>query len=132
MDSQALQLSDIHQNFLSRFVAACQADDRVVAAFLGGSYAKGTVDAYSDLDLSLITTDDAFDEFFANRVAFLRQLGAPVFLENFGLPKMVFFIFPDDTEGELWFGSESRLDHIGVSKPCLRSVRKHGLLTPKV
>jgi hypothetical protein len=39
-------------------------------------------------------------------------LGAPVFLENFGLPKMVFFIFSDDTEGELWFGSESHVDHI--------------------
>src|SRR5215208_5862275 len=112
MDSQALQLSDTHQNFLSRFVAACQADDRVVAAFIGGSYAKGTADAYSDLDLSLITTDAAFDAFFADRVTFLQQLGTPVFLENFGLPKMVFFIFSDDTEGELWFGSASHLDHI--------------------
>jgi len=25
---------------------------------------------------------------------------------------MVFFIFSDDSEGELWFGSESQLDHI--------------------
>jgi predicted nucleotidyltransferase len=83
-----------------------------VAAFLGGSYAKGTADAYSDLDLCLITTDAAYEDFFASREAFLRQLGEPVFLEDFGLPNIVFFIFPDDTEGELWFGSESHLDHI--------------------
>jgi predicted nucleotidyltransferase len=112
MDSQALQLSPKHQLFLDRFVAACQADERVVAAFLGGSYAKGTADAYSDLDLSLITTDADYEAFFADCAAFLRQLGAPVFLEDFGLPNIVFFIFSDDTEGELWFGSKSRLDHI--------------------
>ena len=112
MDSQELQLSPKHQAFMDRFVAACQADDRVVAAFVGGSYAKGTADAFSDLDLSLITTDAAYEAFFADRAAFLQQLGTLVFLENFGLPKMVFFIFSDDSEGELWFGSESQLDHI--------------------
>jgi predicted nucleotidyltransferase len=31
----------------------------VAAAFLGGSYARGTADAYSDLDLGLIITDAA-------------------------------------------------------------------------
>ena len=112
MDSHVLQLSDKHQIFMDRFVAACQADDRVVAAFLGGSYAKDMADAYSDLDLSLITTDAAYEAFFADRAAFLRQLGTPVFLEDFGRPNRVFFMFSDDTEGELWFGSASRLDHI--------------------
>ncbi len=112
MDPQALQLSPKHQSFLNRFVAACQADDRVVAAFLCGSYAKGTADAYSDLDLGLITTDAAYEAFFADRETFLRQLGEPVFLEVFGLPNIAFFIFSDDTEGELWFGSQSHLDHI--------------------
>ena len=112
MDSQELQQPFKHQVFLNRFVAACQADDRVVAAFIGGSYAKGTADAFSDLDLSLITTDAAYEAFFADREAFLRQLGTPVFLENFGQPKMIFFIFSDDTEGELWFGSTSRVDHL--------------------
>src|SRR5215212_1636762 len=114
MDLQALQLSAKHQIFMNRFVAACQADERVVAAFLGGSYVKGTADAYSDLDLSLITTDAAYEAFFADRAAFLGQLGTPVFLEDFGRPKTVFFIFTDDTEGELWFGSPSRVDHIHI------------------
>jgi hypothetical protein len=131
MDSQALQLSFKHQGFLNRFVAACQADDRVVAAFIGGSYATGTADAYSDLDLSLITTDAAYEAFFAGREAFLQQLGTLVFLENFGLPKMVFFIFSDDSEGELWFGSASRLDHIH-SGPYRVLLDKKGLLAGAV
>src|SRR5215217_5521488 len=99
MNSQELHKN--HQIFLNRFVAACQADARIVAALLGGSYAKGTADAYSDLDLTLITTDAAYEEFIAGREAFIRLLGDPVFLEDFDLPQIVFFIFPDDTEGEL-------------------------------
>jgi len=34
----------------------------------------------------------------------MRLLGEPVFLEDFGIPDIVFFIFPDGTEGELGFG----------------------------
>jgi predicted nucleotidyltransferase len=131
MDSHVVQLSHKHQIFLERFVAACEADQRVVAAFLGGSYVQGTADAYSDLDLSLITTDAAYEEFLAGREAFVRLLGEPVFLEDFDLPKIVFFIFPDGTEGELWFGSESHLDHI-YSGPYRVLLDKKGLLAGAV
>jgi predicted nucleotidyltransferase len=95
MDSPELQLSHKHQIFMTRFVAACQADARVVAAFLRGSYASGTADAYSDLDLSLITTDEAYEDFLAGREAFMRLLGEPLFLETFHRPNFAFFIFPD-------------------------------------
>jgi predicted nucleotidyltransferase len=94
MDSQDIQLSHNHQVVLNRFVAACQADARVVAAFLGGSYAHGTADAYSDLDLGLITTDMAYEDFLAGRAAFIRLLGEPLFLETFHHPNFAFFIFP--------------------------------------
>jgi Streptomycin adenylyltransferase len=127
MDSQELELPQNHQAFINRFVAACQADARVVAAFLGGSYAQGTADAYSDLDLCLITTDAAYEDFFARREDFLRLLGAPVFLEDFGLPNIAFFIFPDGTEGELWFGGENHLDHIH-SGPYRILLDKKGIL----
>lgn len=93
-------------------MAACQADERVVAALLGGSYARGTADAYSDLDLALITTDEAYADFFAGREAFIRLLGEPVFLEDFGSMVTVFFILADGTEGELACGRESRFHHI--------------------
>jgi predicted nucleotidyltransferase len=131
MDSQDLQLPHHHQVVINRFVAACQADERVVAAFLGGSYARGTADAYSDLDLSLITTDAAYEEFYTTREAFIRQLGEPLFLEDFGLPNIVFFIFPNDAEGELWFGSESRLDHIQCG-PYRVLLDKKGILAGAV
>jgi predicted nucleotidyltransferase len=127
MTSQAIQLAPNHQTFIERFVAACRADERVVAAFLGGSYAKGTADAHSDLDLSIITTDAAFEDFVAGREAFLRRLGELVFLEDFDLQNIVFFIYPDDTEGELYFGSQSHLDHI-QSGPYRILLDKQGIL----
>jgi predicted nucleotidyltransferase len=101
-----------HQAVMDRFVAACQADERVVAAFLGGSYARGTADAYSDLDLGLITTDEACSDFIAEREAFIRLLGEPVFLEDFGSSVTLFYIFNDGTEGELSVGRQSQFHHI--------------------
>ena len=43
-----------HKEIFDRFVAACNEDDRIVAAFLGGSYANGMADQYSDLDLYFV------------------------------------------------------------------------------
>ena len=111
-DLQGIQLRPNHQAFVERFVEACRADDRIVAAFLGGSHVKGYADAYSDVDLGLITTDSSFEEFLQQRETFLRTLGELVFLEDFDHPDSVFYIFADDTEGELNIASESRLDQI--------------------
>lgn len=112
VDLQELPLRPNHLAFLNRFVEVCQADERVAAAFLGGSYAKGYADAYSDVDVCVITTDQSFEEFFKEREAFLRSLGDLVFLEDFDIPDISFYIFADDTEGELYYGSEKRLNHI--------------------
>lgn len=45
MNIQQHLFPDIHQRLVDRFLAVCQADERVIAAFLGGSYARGTADA---------------------------------------------------------------------------------------
>ena len=101
-----------HQIVTDRFIAACQADARIVAAFLGGSYASGRADAHSDLDFYLITTDEAYDTFLAEKEAFVQQLGEPLFLENWGEPHGYLFILADGTEGDLWIGQESRFKQI--------------------
>ena len=75
--------SDEQQAVLQRFTEACSKDERVVAAFLGGSLVTEKADEWSDLDIYLITTDMAYDSFFAERQAFVRGLGKPVFLEDF-------------------------------------------------
>lgn len=115
------------QAFLDRFVAACQTDPRVLAAFLGGSYARGSAAHFSDLDLTIIVTDPAHAGFVAERAAFLEPLGDLIFLESFRYESLVFFIYADGTEGELWFASPSRLDQLqcGVYQPL---IDKQGML----
>lgn len=103
-----------HQIITNRFREACLADERVIAAFIGGSYARGSTDSYSDLDYYLITTDEAYEDFLAGCKAFVRKLGETVFLEDYhgDWGDFVFFIFADGTEGELGLGCESRFYHI--------------------
>ncbi|MEO5886976.1 MAG: aminoglycoside 6-adenylyltransferase [Anaerolineales bacterium] len=107
-----MQLHPNHQIIMDRFITACQTDHRVAAALLVGSYVKGLADAHSDLDLHLITTDEANEDFIADRTAFIQQLGEPLFMEKFDLPGIVFLIFPDGSEVEISFGRESQLSQI--------------------
>lgn len=121
MASNQIQLPPNCQAVVDRFVAACQRDERVVAAFLGGSYAAGKADLYSDLDLGLITSDDAYENFLEDYPTFINLLGEPGLLEDFDLPNVVFFIFLDGTEVELAVGRESHFKHIhrGLHKTLL-------------
>jgi Streptomycin adenylyltransferase len=129
MDAQELQQPHHHQVIMNRFVAACHADERVVVAFLGGSYARGTPDGYSDLDFGLIVTDEAYDDFLTGREAFIRLLGESVFLEDYhgSGADFVFSIFSDGTEGELALGRESHFAHIHVG-PYRVLLDKKGIL----
>jgi len=133
MDAPEAALPPNYQATLDRFVAACRADERVAAAFLGGSYARGTADAYSDLDLGLITTDAAYADFFAKREAFIWALGVPLFLEDWNGSgvDMLFFIFPDGVEGELALGRESHFAHIHAG-PYRVLLDKGGILANAV
>jgi predicted nucleotidyltransferase len=125
--------SEQQQAVIQRFVTACESDERIAAAFLGGSFASGKADEYSDLDIYLITTDEAYDDFFTQRQAFMRSLGAPVFLEDFnefGFD-MVLFTFTDGVEGELALARESSFIVIHGG-PHEVLVDKKGLLAGKV
>jgi len=112
MDSHEIHLPVNHQEVVDRFISTCQKDERIVAAFLGGSYANGTADKFSDLDLYFITTDEAYENFLAEREAFVRLLGEPLFLEDFGVTHGYLFIFANGVEGEVWFGRESKFKNI--------------------
>ena len=99
-----------HQAFLDRFIYACQNDDRIVAVFLGGSYAIKAADEHSDIDLFVILTDEDYEDFLPDQVAFLHLFGEPVFMESFDLPNFSFFIYSDGTEGHVYFGHEGQFE----------------------
>jgi predicted nucleotidyltransferase len=96
---------------IDRFTAACRADERVVAAILGGSHASGAADDHSDVDLYAVLADPAYDQFVADALAFARRLGDPIFSEPWRSrhgDDLVFLVFADGTEAELGFAPESR------------------------
>ena len=111
MNEASARPSDLRP-FLDRFVTACEEDDRVVAAFLGGSRGRGEADAYSDIDLCVIAKDDAYEALVGDRLGFVGRLGTPLFLEDFGIAAIAFFVLDDGIEGELFFGSEGRLEEL--------------------
>jgi predicted nucleotidyltransferase len=88
-----------YEPLIERFVELCSTDERILASFLGGSHARAEADDYSDLDLCVITTDEAYEEVVAARAAIVQKLGTPLFLEDFDLDGIVFFILDDGTEG---------------------------------
>jgi predicted nucleotidyltransferase len=118
-----------HDAVIERFVDLCSADERIVAAFLGGSRARGEADEYSDLDLCLITTDDAYEEVVSDRQDIVEQLGEPLFLEDFGLEGIVFFILADGSEVELFLRRESGLHEIQDVGPYRMLLDRKGILT---
>jgi len=97
-------LPEKYRVVLNRLLEVCEADKRVRAVFLVGSYVRGTADEHSDLDFYLITADDGYDSFLAGRQEFVRQLGQPIFLEDFATPNFVFAIFPGGEEIEIGIG----------------------------
>lgn len=55
-----------------------QGDDRVRAVWLGGSFGRGTADAWSDLDLYSAIRDEDFSSWLAEHEGLYREVGTPV------------------------------------------------------
>ncbi len=99
---------------LASLVETCTADERIVASFLGGSWARGTGDSFSDIDVSVIVVDDAYTAVLAAKEGFVRALGEPLFLEDFGNEDLAFVIFAGGEELELHF---IRASDVGSIRP---------------
>jgi predicted nucleotidyltransferase len=121
--------ADSREHVIERFSDACADDERVIAAFIGGSLATGKVDRHSDLDLFAILEADSYDAFFAERREFVRRWVNPVFLEDFngfGFDMLV-FILDSGLEGELSLANEERFLHL-QGGPYRVLVDKQGIL----
>ncbi|MGA9161281.1 MAG: aminoglycoside 6-adenylyltransferase, partial [Actinomycetota bacterium] len=97
---------------IPRLVERCAADERIAAAFLGGSRVRGGADELSDYDISVIVVDASYGELIAEKERFVRLLGQPLFLEDFGNENVAFVIFADGVELELLFFREGDLRSI--------------------
>ena len=123
---------DARQHALIHFHEACQRDEFVIAAFVGGSIAAKTADDVSDVDLYAVTLQPDYERFFARRQAFMRTWARPLLLvdtlnfEGLGFD-MLHFVLDDGVYGELALGHAGnfRVMHGG---PHQVLVDKTGLL----
>ena len=69
------RLRDVAARAVDRFIS----DVRVTGLIVGGSLARGGIDAYSDVDLYVIVRDEDFEAVFAERDAAAESVGAPLF-----------------------------------------------------
>jgi hypothetical protein len=63
-----------HERLLADLERHARADERIRAAWLEGSFATGTADAGSDLDLHLAVTDETFDSFCADARGWVEEV----------------------------------------------------------
>ena len=66
--------------YVERIHAVLEADDRVQAAWLTGSLARGDSDDLSDIDLVVVVSDSDLTGIVTNRYDFVAQVGTPVLL----------------------------------------------------
>ena len=99
---------------LTRFAHLCRSDDRILAGLLVGSYAAGTADVHSDIDVLLVVDSAMYDAVVASRAELVRDLGQPLFIEDFDIPDTVFAVMADGSEVEL---SIARADELVLDGP---------------
>jgi len=80
MDLAAYQRT--RDDLLAHITATLEADPRVVAAWLSGSFGRGVDDAWSDLDLHLAVADEDYAPFLDDRRAFYRRFGEPLLVQR--------------------------------------------------
>lgn len=74
----ALDSLPAHRDMLQRAVNYFRGDERVVGTILGGSFARGDADFYSDVDLYIVTREGSFKAVFDERDAAARTIGSPL------------------------------------------------------
>jgi hypothetical protein len=84
-----------------RLIAACDvgaAESEVIGMAISGSFAYGTPDAYSDLDLRVVVADGSLDRVFERKEAFARRCGPLVAAftgEHVGEPHLLITLYSD-------------------------------------
>jgi hypothetical protein len=100
---------DARESAVSRFRDACQREELIVAAFLGGSLAAGIADEASDVDIYAVTRVADYELLFRRRSTFVDSWAQPLLLletlnfEGLGFD-MLHFVLDDGVHGELALG----------------------------
>jgi predicted nucleotidyltransferase len=80
------QLGRERDRLLALVTQALEADPRVTAAWLSGSYGRGEADEWSDLDLHVAVVDEQLPAFLEEHQALFARCGQPLLVISGGMP----------------------------------------------
>jgi predicted nucleotidyltransferase len=104
----------MRDDLLERIVDVLQADPRVVAAWLSGSFGRAVEDAWSDLDLHVAIEDESLAAFLDERATLYRRVDKPLLVQremaSNAMPGSTFqlVLYPGPIEVDWTIGPESQ------------------------
>jgi hypothetical protein len=78
----AAAMADERSTFLGRLEDMLRGDERIVAAWVGGSVGRGEADDLSDVDIHLAVADEYCPQLNAQRRAFVSRFGEPLLVQE--------------------------------------------------
>jgi predicted nucleotidyltransferase len=116
-----------HEAFIKRAKEVLAADERVLAAYLVGGFAIGHADAWSDVDLQVIVTDEAAEDIKASWPAVAERMAPLANVKPFSFSVGGVCITPEWLHFDLVFHARSQVDP-GKIEGLLPLLDKDGLL----
>jgi len=143
MDERALEgLPETHRAFARHAIPVLETDARVLALAAAGSWATGGMDAFSDLDFTVVVADDALPGVLREAPAIAASLGDLLVAftgEHVGAPSLLICLYaPWTLHVDLKFAALDELrerienpivlfDRAGVLEPLIRRTRPRSL-----
>ncbi|MBW4426511.1 MAG: nucleotidyltransferase domain-containing protein [Nostoc desertorum CM1-VF14] len=91
-----MAVPEAQQEFLEHITSQLKKDDRLLGLAIGGSYLRGEMDEYSDLDLIIVVKDAYYQQILNERQLFASQLGSLLVAftgEHVGEPRLFICLY---------------------------------------
>jgi hypothetical protein len=132
---QAAEKLPLHRAKLDALCRAGIDDRRLAGMAIGGSFATGQADVYSDIDLKFVIPDDAYGSWLEDRAALVDAGGRAVAsfsAEHTGLPEMLIVLYDDLIHVDFQPIRESRLAETVEDFPYIILWEREGALSKEL
>lgn len=105
--------TEAQESLIERARKVLEADPRVIACWIEGSFARGNADAWSDVDLHAVVADDDAASFLAGRKELVERIERVLALDDAPLPwgtQLIVATLKGPARLDLYIERESRLN----------------------
>lgn len=131
----AIESLPAHRADLEALARAAVADRAIVGMTIKGSFALGIADELSDLDLTLVTRDDAWEEALSRRAGLAAAPSPPVATftaEHIGHPELLIVLYADLVHADFRYVRLADFPDPEEDLPCHVVWERDGILTERL